>query len=216
MSNEFLKHIFEPFSQEQHDGRSFYQGTGLGMSIVKSLVDRMNGTLEIESEKGKGSTFTVTIPFDIADSADIADELDYSEDADIHGVRILLAEDNSLNREIAHTLLEENGAVITEAVDGQQAVETFENNPPDTFDLILKDVMMPNVDGLRATQMIRGLSRPDAAEIPIIAMTANAFYEDIQRTREAGMNAHLSKPINMKKVISVIAKFCPDHCKRPD
>ena len=211
MSQEFIKHIFEPFSQEQNDARSFYQGTGLGMSIVKSLVDRMNGTIEIESEKGKGSTFTVTIPFEIADSADIADAIEYSDDADVKGVRILLAEDNNLNREIAHTLLEENGAVITEAVDGQQAVEIFTQNPPHTFDVILMDVMMPNVDGLTATRMIRGSERPDAKEIPILAMTANAFSEDIQRTRQAGMNAHISKPLEIKKVISIIAKFCPGH-----
>ena len=208
MSPEFLKHIFEPFSQEQHDARSFYQGTGLGMSIVKTLVDKMNGTLEIQSEKGVGSTFTVTIPFDIADSGDAADAMEYTDNADISGVRILLAEDNDLNREIAHTLLEESGAVITEAVDGQQAVELFEKNPPHTFDVILMDVMMPNIDGLKATEMIRALPRPDAAQIPIIAMTANAFSEDIQRTRQAGMNAHLSKPLDMKKVTSVIARFC--------
>lgn len=210
MSQEFIKHIFEPFSQEQNDARSFYQGTGLGMSIVKSLVDRMNGTIEINSEKGKGSTFIVTIQFEIADSADIADAIEYSDDADIKGVRILLAEDNSLNREIAHTLLEENGAVITEAVDGQQAVEIFTQNTPHTFDVILMDVMMPNVDGLTATRMIRGSERPDAKEIPILAMTANAFSEDIQRTRRAGMNAHISKPL-IKMVISIIAKFCPGH-----
>lgn len=209
MSKEFLQHIFEPFSQEHQDARSFYQGTGLGMSIVKSLVDKMNGTLEIESEKGIGSKFTVTIPFEIADSADAADAIEYEENADISGIRILLAEDNSLNREIAHTLLEESGAVITEAVDGQQAVELFEKNAPDTFDVILMDVMMPNIDGLKATRMIRALPRPDAAVIPIIAMTANAFSEDIQQTKQAGMNAHLSKPLDMKKVTSVIAKFCP-------
>lgn len=208
MSREFLRHIFEPFSQEQHDARSFYQGTGLGMSIVKSLIDKMNGTLEIESEKGVGSKFTVTIPFEIADNADVADTLEAAGNADIHGVRILLAEDNSLNREIAHTLLEKNGAVITEAVDGRQAVEQFQKNPPHTFDVILMDVMMPNVDGLTATRTIRAMERPDAAEIPIIAMTANAFYEDIQRTRQAGMNAHLSKPLEIEKMLSVIARFC--------
>lgn len=209
MSKEYLKHIFEPFSQEQQDARSFYQGTGLGMAIVKSLVDKMNGTLEIQSEKGRGSTFTVTIPFEIASSADIADSLEYTEHADIHGVRILLAEDNALNREIAHTLLEENGAVITEAVDGRQALELFRDSAPGTFNVILMDVMMPNMDGLMATREIRKLLRPDAAEIPVIAMTANAFYEDIQHTRQAGMNAHLSKPLDMKKVISTIARFCP-------
>lgn len=209
MSKEYLKHIFEPFSQEQQDARSFYQGTGLGMAIVKSLVDKMNGTLEIQSEKGRGSTFTVTIPFEIASSADIADSLEYTEHADIHGVRILLAEDNALNREIAHTMLEENGAVITEAVDGRQALELFRDSAPGTFNVILMDVMMPNMDGLMATREIRKLLRPDAAEIPVIAMTANAFYEDIQHTRQAGMNAHLSKPLDMKKVISTIARFCP-------
>lgn len=208
MSRDFIKHIFEPFSQEQHDARSFYQGTGLGMSIVKSLVDKMNGTLEIESEKGVGSKFTVTIPFEIADNADIADSEEFDEDADIHGIRILLAEDNSLNLEIAHTLLEEKGAVITEATDGRQAVKLFENNPPGSFDVILMDVMMPNMDGLEATRMIRSMSRQDAAEIPIIAMTANAFLEDIQRTRQAGMNAHLSKPLEIKTVISTILRFC--------
>lgn len=178
------------------------------MEIVKSLVDKMNGTLEIQSEKGRGSTFTVTIPFEIASSADIADSLEYTEHADIHGVRILLAEDNALNREIAHTLLEENGAVITEAVDGRQALELFRDSAPGTFNVILMDVMMPNMDGLMATREIRKLLRPDAAEIPVIAMTANAFYEDIQHTRQAGMNAHLSKPLDMKKVISTIARFC--------
>lgn len=208
MSREFLRHIFEPFSQEQHDARSFYQGTGLGMSIVKSLIAKMNGTLEIESEKGVGSKFTVTIPFEIANNADVADTLEAAGNADIHSVRILLAENNSLNREIAHTLLEENGAVITEAVDGRQAVEQFQKNPPHTFDVILMDVMMPNVDGLTATRTIRAMERPDAAEIPIIAMTANAFYEDIQRTRQAGMNAHLSKPLEIEKMLSVIARFC--------
>lgn len=208
MSREFLKHIFEPFSQEHHDARSFYQGTGLGISIVKSLVDRMNGTLEIQSEKGKGSTFTVTIPFERASAADIADSMDYTDHADIHGAKILLAEDNALNREIAHTLLEENGAVITEAVDGRQALELFRDNAPGTFDVILMDVMMPNMDGLAATREIRSLPRPDAAEIPIIAMTANAFYEDIQRTKQAGMNAHLSKPLDMDKVVAVIARYC--------
>lgn len=207
MSEDFLKHIFEPFAQERQDSRSFYQGTGLGMSIVKSLVDKMNGTIDIKSEKGVGSTFTVTIPFEIADSADIADALEYNDDADISGVKILLAEDNELNREIAHTLLEERGAVITDAADGKYAVELFENNPPDTFDMILMDVMMPNIDGLKATRMIREFPRSDAAGIPIIAMTANAFSEDIMRTKQAGMNAHLSKPLDIKKVISVIAKF---------
>lgn len=207
MSEEFLEHIFEPFSQERQDTVSFSQGTGLGMSIVKSLVDKMGGTLDIKSKKGEGSSFTVTIPFEKANAADIADALEYTEDADISGVKILLAEDNELNREIARTLLKEKGAVITEAVDGRRAVEVFESNPPGTFDVILMDVMMPNIDGLKATRMIRDFPRSDAADIPIIAMTANAFSEDIERTRQAGMNAHLSKPLDMKKVAAVIAKF---------
>ena len=212
MNEEFLKHIFDPFAQERSDARSFYNGTGLGMSIVKSLIDHMNGTIEITSKEGVGSTFVITIPFELADDASLpelqTEELMGSGVENIHGRNLLLAEDNELNAEIAQTLLEDEGAIVTIVHNGQQAIDIFKENPPGTFDAILMDVMMPVVDGLSATKGIRALDREDAKKIPIIAMTANAFDEDIKRCMEAGMNAHLSKPLEMDKVIETIAKFC--------
>ena len=212
MNEEFLKHIFDPFAQERSDARSVYNGTGLGMSIVKSLIDHMNGTIEITSKEGVGSTFVITIPFELADDASLpeqqTEELMETGVENIHGRNLLLAEDNELNAEIAQTLLEDEGAIVTIVHNGQQAIDIFKENPPGTFDAILMDVMMPVVDGLSATKAIRALDREDAKKIPIIAMTANAFDEDIKRCMEAGMNAHLSKPLEMDKVIETIAKYC--------
>lgn len=208
MSREFLKHIFDPFAQEKVDARSVYNGTGLGMAIVKSLIDKMNGTIEVSSEEGVGSVFVVTLPFEIAEEKPEKQEtLPLNGEASIQGMHLLLAEDNELNAEIAKTLLGDEGAVITLADNGQKAIDLFESNPPGTFDAILMDVMMPVVDGLAAARMIRQLNREDAATIPIIAMTANAYDEDIRQCLDAGMNAHLSKPLQMELVIATLAKY---------
>ena len=215
MSQEFLKRIFEPFSQEHADARSVYNGTGLGMSIVKALVDKMNGTIEVQSKEGEGTVFTVTIPFEIADeeASDIVQEYEDKEqtnqqEVSIRGLHLLLAEDNQLNAEIAEALLGDAGATITIVRDGKQAIEEFADHPKGTYDAILMDIMMPVVDGLSATRAIRKMEREDAKKIPIIAMTANAFEEDAKRCIEADMNAHLSKPLQMDKVIATIAKYC--------
>lgn len=206
MNQEFLKNIFDPFAQECTDARSVYNGTGLGMSIVKNLIDKMNGTIEITSEEGIGSIFVITLPFEIAEGTPVSKPV--SESRSIKGRHLLLAEDNELNVEIAKTLLEDEGAVVTIVHDGQQAVDVFESRPQGTFDAILMDVMMPVIDGLSATRKIRALDRKDAGSIPIIAMTANAFDEDVRQCMEAGMNAHLSKPLEMKKVVETIAGYC--------
>lgn len=205
MSEEFLKRIFDPFAQEKNDARTSYQGTGLGMSIVKSLVDKMNGTIEVTSKEGAGSTFVLTIPFEIAE-APVTQAQDLAQVDSVHGLHLLLAEDNELNAEIAQMLLEDAGAVTTLVTDGKQAVEIFESNPAGTFDAILMDIMMPVMDGLTATKTIRALDRPDAKTIPIIAMTANAFAEDAKKCMDAGMNAHLSKPLDIETVKQVICE----------
>ncbi len=207
MSKEFVTHLFEPFSQEKVDARSVYQGTGLGMSIVKSLVAKMNGTITVNSEQNVGTTFIVTLPFEIASQKDVLVDADTNSTATIEGVHILLAEDNDLNLEIATELLTEQGAIITPARNGEEAVTIFKNNAPGTFDVILMDIMMPVMDGLEACKTIRALDRADAAKIPIIALTANAFFEDTKKCSDAGMNAHLSKPINMQKMIQTIGSF---------
>ena len=214
MKQEFLKHIFDPFAQERSDARSVYNGTGLGMAIVKNLVDKMNGTIEVTSEENVGSIFVITLPLRLVEEAKLPvkepreQTKEAEESGEINGLHLLLAEDNELNAEIAETLLMDKGAVVTIAHDGQQALDVFEANPPGTFDAILMDVMMPVIDGLSATRMIRALPREDAKTIPIIAMTANAFDEDVKRCMEAGMNAHLSKPLQMEQVGRTIAKYC--------
>lgn len=207
MSPEFMSHLFDPFSQEKVDARSVYQGTGLGMSIVKSLVDKMNGTIEVNSEPNVGTTFIVTIPFEIAPQEAVTVIEDNSTIHSICGVKILLAEDNDLNLEIVTELLKEQGAIITPARNGEEAVSIFENNAPGTFDVVLMDIMMPVMDGLEACRTIRSLDRPDASTIPVIALTANAFFDDIQKCLDAGMNAHLSKPIDMKKLTQTIGNL---------
>ena len=197
MSKEFLKHLFEPFSREHEEISSTYEGTGLGMSIVKRLVEKMEGTITVQSEPGKGSTFTVTIPFEIAQEADIRKDDTPPEQCDLSGVQVLLVEDNELNSEIAETFLKDAGAVVTKAYNGQQAVYTFDQAPAGKFDVILMDVMMPVMNGYEATKAIRASSHPEALTIPIVAMTANAFVKDVQDALDAGMNAHVAKPINM-------------------
>ena len=208
MSPEFLSHIFEPFAQERTDARSAYQGTGLGMAIVKSLLDQMGGTIEITSEEGVGSTFVIEIPFEIAPPPEeLPAEVPVSEE-EIRGLHLLLAEDNNLNAEIAQVLLQDQGARVTLVTNGKQALKLFEASPAGTFDAILMDVMMPVMDGLAATRAIRALKRADAKTIPIIAMTANAFREDAEKCMAAGMDAHLSKPLELPKVVSAIAGCC--------
>lgn len=206
MSEEFLKHIFEPFVQEHSDARTVYSGTGLGMSIVKKIIDRMNGTIVVTSKEGEGSTFVITLPFEIAEKPEeIPAEMD--GEVNIAGLHLLLAEDNELNAEISRTLLEDEGAITTIVNDGQQAVDIFSRNKPGTFDAILMDIMMPEMDGLSATKAIRALDREDAKTIPIIAMTANAFDEDEKKCMEAGMNAHLVKPLDIQKMKEAVCRY---------
>ena len=200
MSKEFLQHIFEPFAQEKDDARSVYQGTGLGMAIVKNLIDEMKGTISVASEEGTGSTFVITIPLEIAPAPKRVPEENKVEKVDIQGMHLLIAEDNELNAEIAETILKDQGAETTVVHDGKRAVELFRNSPEGTFDVILMDIMMPVMDGLTATRNIRALNRPDAGTIPIIAMTANAFKEDEEKCLQAGMNAHLAKPLDIEKM----------------
>ena len=209
MSEKFLEHIYDPFAQEKTDARSVYLGTGLGMAIVKGLLDQMHGTIEVRSTVDVGSTFTITIPFKIAAPAETESaKTNSAEQPDIRGLHLMLVEDNDLNAEIARLLLEDVGTVITTVTNGQQAVDLFQEHPAGTFDAILMDVMMPVMDGLTAAHAIRTLNRPDAKAIPIIAMTANAFAEDAEKCLAAGMNAHLAKPLDMDKVIATIAQFC--------
>ncbi len=208
MSPEFLEHIFEPFTQENENIRSEYGGTGLGMSITKKLTDKMGGTITVESQKNIGSTFDVIIPFEI----DKNEEKDKKEEPEkitdsIRGLKILLAEDNDLNMEIAKFLLEKEGASVVEVQNGQEAVETFARSKFFEYDVILMDIMMPVMNGYEATKMIRKMDRPDAADIPIIAMTANAFTEDRIATKKAGMNEHIAKPLDIKLVLQTIARI---------
>lgn len=203
MSPEFLKRVFEPFARESSVAGTV-GGTGLGMPIVKQLIELMGGSIEISSELGEGSTFVICIPFDPAPAPRETEEA--ANGSCLEGRRLLLAEDNDLNAEIAATILEGDGAYVSIVGDGAQAVEAFAANPEGTFDAILMDVVMPKMDGLAATRAIRALDRPDAASIPIIAMTGNAFQEDIRECLEAGMNAHLPKPVDVAKAEHVIAK----------
>ena len=206
MSPEFLSRIFDPFSQEKTDARSVYQGTGLGMAIAKGLIEQMNGSIEVTSQVGVGSVFVITIPFEIAREQKKDEEI--AEKYNIRGLHLLTAEDNELNAEIVEMLLTDDGAKVTVAKNGRQAVEHFESNPPGTFDAILMDVMMPVMDGIAATKAIRAMDRADAKTIPIIAMTANAFEEDAKRCLAAGMTAHLAKPFQIEDVEKTIVECC--------
>ncbi len=208
MSQKFIEQIFEPFAQEHSDARSIYKGTGLGMAIVKSLVDAMHGTIEVSSVENEGSTFTITLPFEIAEKYAVKDKKEQTENVDITGKKLLMAEDNDLNAEIAQVQLEEAGASVTVVGDGKQALEMFRDNPEGTFDAILMDIMMPVMDGLAAARAIRAVERADAGTIPIIAMSANAFEEDARKSMEAGMDAHLAKPLKIEQVMAMIVKYC--------
>lgn len=208
MSEEFQTRIFDEFSQENGGARTSYKGAGLGMAIAKQYVDLMGGKIEVSSRKGIGSTFTVEIPLLIAEQILTEKEEKLRKDMDLHGLHVLLAEDNDLNAEIAAALLEEQGMIVTRTADGKSALAQFCNTAPGTFDLILMDIMMPEMNGYETTKAIRNLSeRPDGKEIPIIAMTANAFAEDVQAALNAGMDDHVAKPVDMRILISVITKY---------
>lgn len=207
MSEDFVQHIFEEFTQEDAGAaRTEYKGTGLGMAITKNYVELMGGTIAVRSRKGVGSTFTVTLPMEIADAPFPRADKESSRPVDLKGVHVLLAEDNDLNAEIATVQLESLGVDATRAVNGKEALQLFETRPKGTFDLILMDIMMPEMDGYEATRAIRALAREDARTIPILAMTANAFDEDVEKSKAAGMNGHLSKPIAIDTMKVMIAK----------
>ncbi len=204
MSEEFQKHIFEPFAQEHAGSRTKFAGTGLGMPISKKLIEKMGGTITFESAEGIGTTFVIQVPFKIDPDADKRKEQKDVSEKSIKGLHILLAEDNELNMEIAEFILQNEGADVTKAWNGQEAVELFEKSRIGEFDVILMDIMMPVMNGYEATKRIRSLGREDAKTIPIIAMTANAFTEDRIRVKEAGMNEHIAKPVDAKSLVKVI------------
>ena len=199
--------MFEPFAQEHTGSRTKFAGTGLGMSIAKNLVEKMGGTITFESEEGAGTTFVIRVPFQIDTDRDSKAETGEKTEASIRGLHILLAEDNELNMEIAEFMLQNEGADVTKAWNGQEAVEIFRKSVPGEFDVILMDIMMPVMNGYEATKMIRSLDREDAKAIPIIAMTANAFTEDRLRAKEAGMDEHISKPVDVRLLVKVICEL---------
>ena len=207
MTEEFQKCVFEPFAQEHTGSRAKFTGTGLGLSISRKLVEKMGGTITFESKKGVGTTFVIRVPFKIDPDADKREEQKDVSEKSIKGLHILLAEDNELNMEIAEFVLQNEGADVTKAWDGQEAVELFRNSEPGEFDVILMDIMMPVMNGYETTKMIRSLDREDAKAIPIIAMTANAFTEDRIRAKEAGMDEHVAKPVDVELLIKVIHKL---------
>ncbi len=231
MTHDFAKHVFEPFTQERSDGRTTYKGSGLGLAIVKKIVDAMGGVISLETAIGEGSTFTVVLPFEVASEADaaraggtagVACAADGAAGADVSvataasapaagdspldGMRILLVDDNALNLEIAQYVLEDAGALVTLATDGQEALETFANKPIGAFQVVLMDVMMPRMDGLEATRRIRGLARVDARDVPIIGMSANAFSDDVVAAKRAGMDDYIVKPVNRDALLQVLAE----------
>ena len=204
MAEAFQKRIFEPFAQEHAGSRTKFAGTGLGMPITKKLVEKMSGTISFESKEGTGTTFVIRIPFQI--DADMKDrnETEEKTETSIQGLHVLLTEDNELNMEIAEFVLQNEGAVVTKAWNGQKAVDIFRKSRPGEFDAILMDIMMPVMNGYEAAKMIRSLDREDAKVIPIIAMTANVFTEDKMRAKEAGMDEHIAKPVDGKLLVKVI------------
>ena len=209
MSEEFKKKLFDPFSQEDYaNARTLYKGTGLGMAITKKYVEMMGGSIAVESKKGAGSTFTVEIPLELPEQV-IPSEQKQHLHRDLTGIHVLMAEDNDLNAELATIILEDAGMIVTRAADGKEVVDLFKNQPRGTYDLILMDIMMPNMDGHQAAKTIRalGIERSDAVTIPIIALSANAFIDDIQESLDSGMNDHISKPINTEELIDTITKY---------
>ena len=212
ISQEFQRRVFDTFAQEEESARTHYEylGSGLGLSIAKEIVEQRGGSIDFVSEKGKGTIFTIRLPIQIdSEFYEVKEtEVTGSENLSVKGIKILLAEDNELNMEIARCLLEDEGAVITEAHNGKEAVEVFAASEAGGFDVILMDIMMPEMDGLEATRIIRGMDRPDAEKIPIFAMTANAFADDAKRSLDAGMNEHLAKPLEVREIVEMICKYC--------
>ena len=208
MSEEFQKKLFDEFAQEENGARTQYKGTGLGMAISKKYVELMGGTITVDSKKGIGTTFTVEIPMELTSAEKVEKTKPLVQHNDLKGIKVLLAEDNDLNAELATLLLEDSGMTVTRAADGQEAVDLFAEHPAGTYDIILMDIMMPKMDGHQAAKAIRAMyaDRPDAEEIPIIALSANAFSEDVQTSLDAGMNSHVSKPLNMEEVTKVIER----------
>ena len=207
MTEAFQKRLFEPFAQEHAGSRTKFSGTGLGMSITKKLIEKMGGTITFESELGEGTTFVFRIPFQTDPDTEKREEQKAATERSIKGLKILLAEDNALNMEIAEFMLQNEGACVCKAWNGQQAAEIFENSRPHEFDVILMDIMMPVMNGYEAAERIRSLDREDAKVVPIIAMTANAFTEDRLRAKKAGMDEHIAKPIDVKLLVKVICKL---------
>ena len=204
MTEAFQKRIFEPFAQEHAGSRTKFAGTGLGMPITKKLVEKMGGTISFESKEGTGTTFVIRIPFQIDADMKVRTEAEEKTETSIQGLHVLLTEDNELNMEIAEFVLQNEGAVVTKAWNGQKAVDIFRKSRPGEFDAILMDIMMPVMNGYEAAKMIRSLDREDAKVIPIIAMTANAFTEDKMRAKEAGMDEHIAKPVDGKLLVKAI------------
>ena len=205
MSKSFLSHVFEPFAQEDSSARTSYMGTGLGMPIAKQLTEMMGGKIAVESELNVGTTFTVTISFELDSDYKEEDTLEEENlSKNLSGLTALLVEDNELNMEIAKFILENAGINVVTAKDGKEAVDIFAKSEVHYFDVILMDIMMPVMDGITATKTIRAMERPDAKTIPIIAMTANAFKEDEEKCMAAGMNEHLAKPLEEDKVVRAI------------
>lgn len=208
IGEEFKKHIFEPFTQEHQGARTHYNGAGLGMSIVKKLVDQMKGTITLDSQLGKGSTVQITLPIQIDETLS-AQPMDTALDlqSNIADMHVLLVEDNEINCEIVEFMLKEAGAEVVTANDGQAAVDTFAASEPGTFDCILMDLMMPVMSGYEATRVIRALKRADAGSVPIIALSANTFEEDIALAKDAGMNEHLAKPVDMRNLFETMSRL---------
>ena len=207
MSEEFVReHLFQPFTQEKNDARTLYKGTGLGMSIVKALLEKMGGSIEAESELGEGSTFVFRIPFKVNDMLPEKEERAESTEKTLAGMHFLLAEDNEINMEIAEFYLTDLGATVSKAWNGKEALELFEASEPESYDVILMDVMMPEMDGHEATQRIRALKRPDTQTVRIVAMTAQTSEDSIHKCLYAGMDGHIAKPIDKQKILSVLHK----------
>ena len=207
MSDEFVAHAYDMFSKESATSRSTYEGTGLGLAIVKELVDKLNGTIELTSKQGLGTTFIVNLPFKIGSKPDNKENLAEIENVDIKGLHALIVEDNEINTEIVQFMLENNGLEVTCAVDGIDAIEKFSQSEPGYFNIVFMDIMMPRLNGLDATRRIRQLNRADAKSVPIIAMTANAFTDDVMSSYIAGMNLHLAKPLSEKKIINAVKQY---------
>lgn len=211
ISEEFQKHIFEPFAQEKDkDARTKYEGTGLGMSIAKQLIELQHGYIALESHLGFGTKFVIHVPFELGDEA--VEKQQAEQEVSLKDLNILLVEDNELNMDIAEFLLKSKGAKVTKAWNGLEALKTFEQSPKGAFDVILTDIMMPVMNGLEAARKIRLSAHVDSQAIPIIAMSANAFQDDVERSLQAGMNAHLAKPLNLNNVLHTISKFTKNAC----